>query len=60
MFGEYPSVQEGLEVFLLGSDVLHVVEDMGLESLTEAVNDERRVAVQIKEVWNYGAKDESC
>jgi len=45
VFDEYPSVQEGLEVCLLGSDVLHVVEDMGLESLTEPVNDERRVAV---------------
>ncbi|MDQ1333448.1 MAG: hypothetical protein QG552_398 [Thermodesulfobacteriota bacterium] len=60
MFDEYPSAQEGLGVFLLGSHGLYVVEDMGHESLNEMDNDERRVAVQIKEVWNYGRQDGSC
>ncbi len=45
---------------MLGSHGLYVVEDMGLESLNEVDNDERRVAVQIKEVWNYGRQDGSC
>jgi len=50
VFDDGPSAKEGLEVSGLGSQVLHVVEDMGLESIIQVVNDERRVAVRIKEV----------